>query len=84
MASDEPGPGQQDAIRARKHIAALRRSRPRIAIEIPWCPAHKSVVGNEKADECAKMPAEEPDTHGVEPLSYDYEGWIEVQAMPLP
>jgi len=27
MASDEPGPGQQYAIQARKHIAALRRIR---------------------------------------------------------
>jgi len=37
MASDEPGPGQQYAIQARKHIAALRRARPGITIEIRWC-----------------------------------------------
>ena len=40
MASDEPGPGQQYAIQARKHIAALRQARPDITIEIRWCPAH--------------------------------------------
>jgi len=84
MASDEPCPGQQYAIQAQKHIAALRRSRPGITIEIQWCPAHKGVAGNEKADEWAKVAAEEPDTHGVERLSYDYEGRTEVHAMPLP
>jgi len=34
MASDEPGPGQQYAIQARRHVAALRRARPGIIIEI--------------------------------------------------
>jgi len=36
MASDEPGPGQQYAIQARKHIAALRQARPGITIETRW------------------------------------------------
>jgi len=49
MASDEPGPGQQYALQARKHIAALRRAKPGIIIEIRWCPAHKGIAGNEKA-----------------------------------
>ena len=31
-----------------------------------WCPAHKGVEGNEKADEWAKIAAEKPDTRGVE------------------
>ena len=84
MASDEPGPGQQYAIQARKHLAALRRSRPGITIEIWWCPAHKGVAGNEKADEWAKIAAEEPDTRGMEWLSYDYGGRTEGRAMPLP
>jgi len=48
MASDEPGPGQQYALQARKHIAALRRAKPGIIIEIRWCPVHKGVTGNEK------------------------------------
>ena len=30
------------------------------------CPAHKGVAGNEKADEWARIAAEEPDTRGVE------------------
>jgi len=82
MASDEPGPGQQYALRARKHIAALRWARPGIIIEIRWCPAHKEIVGNEKADEWAKIAAEEPDTRGVEWLHYSDR--TEVRAMPLP
>ena len=58
MASDEPGPGQKYAVQARKHIAALRRARPDIIIEIRWCPAHKAIAGNETADEWAKTAAE--------------------------
>ena len=64
MASEEPGPGQQYALQAKKHIATLRRARPGIIIEIWWCPAHKGIAGNEKADEWAKIAAEEPDTRG--------------------
>jgi len=70
MASEEPSPGQQHALQARKHIATLRRARPGITIEIRWCPAYKGVAGNEKADEWAKLAAEEPDARGVERLSY--------------
>jgi ribonuclease HI len=66
MGSDEPGPGQKYAIEARRWITALRQSRPEIVIEIRWCPAHKGVEGNEKADEWAKLAAEEPDFRGVE------------------
>ena len=69
MASDDPGPGQQYAIQARKAIAMLRRARPGITIEIRWCPAHKGIAGNEKADEWAKMAAEKPGTRGVEYLA---------------
>ena len=68
MASEDPGPGQKYAIQARKHIAALRRARPDITIEIRWCPAHKGVPGNEKADEWAKLAAGTPFTRGVERL----------------
>jgi len=84
MASDEPGPGQQCAIQARKHIATLRRARPSITIEIQLCPAHKDIADNEKADEWAKISAEEPDTHRVEWLSYGYGDRSEVRALPLP
>jgi len=62
MASDELGPGKQYALQARKHIATLRKARPGITIEILWCPAHKGIASNEKADEWAKIAAEEPDT----------------------
>ena len=82
MASYEPGPGQQYALQARKHIAALRKARPGITIEIWWCPAHKGIAGNEKADEPSKIAAEEPDTHGVEWLNYSDR--TEVRAMALP
>jgi len=69
MASDEPGPGQQYALQARKHIATLRRARPGIVIEIRWCPAHKGVAGNEKADEWAKAAAEQSGNHRPIPRS---------------
>jgi len=68
MVSEDPGPGQKYAILARQHIATLRRTRPDITIEIRWCPAHKGVTGNEKADEWAKLAAEKPDARGVEAL----------------
>ena len=82
MASDEPGPGQKYALEARRHIARQRRAVPGITIEIRWCPAHKGVEGNEKADEWAKLAAEEPDARGVEWLSYSDRA--EARLMPLP
>jgi hypothetical protein len=70
------------ATHARKHIAALRRARPGVIIEVRWCPAHKEVPGREKADEWAKLAADEPDAHGVEWLRYsDRTG---ARPMPLP
>jgi len=57
-------PDKKYALRVRKHIAVLRKARPDIIIEIRWCPAHKRVPGNEKANEWAKLVAEEPDTCG--------------------
>jgi len=82
MASEEPGPGQQYVLQARKHIATLRRARPGITIEIRWCPAHQGIAGNEKADEWAKIAAEEPDTDGVEWLYYSDQ--TEARPMTLP
>jgi len=69
MASDDPGPGQQYAIRARKHIATLHKAKPSTVIEIRWCPAHKGIAGNEEADKWAKVGAEEPGSRGVENLA---------------
>jgi len=81
MASDEPGPGQQYALQARKHITTLRRARPGIAIEIRWCPAHKGIAGNEKADEWAKVGAKQPGARVVEWRSFS--GRTEARSMPL-
>jgi ribonuclease HI len=68
MVSEDPGPGQKYAILARRHIATLRRARLVITIEIRWCPAHKGVAGNEKADDWAKLAAEKSDACWVETL----------------
>jgi len=84
MVPDEPGragPRKQCDLQARKHIATLRRARPGTVIEIRWCPAHKEVAGNEKADEWVKIAARSL-TLGVELLGYSDR--TEVRAMPLP
>ena len=48
IASGEPGPGQQYALKARKWIAQLRAARPDIiSIEVRWCPAHEGVAQRE-------------------------------------
>jgi len=70
MASEEPGPGQKYALQARKHVAVLKKARPNIVIEIRWLPVHEGAPGDERADECAKLAAEDPDACGVEWLSY--------------
>jgi len=69
MASDEPGPSQQYALQVRQHIATLHRARPGIVIEIRWYPAHKGVISNEKADEWAKVAAEQAGGHRPIPRS---------------
>jgi len=76
MASEEPGPGQKYAILARRHITKLRIARLGITIEIRWCPTHKGVPGNKKADEWEKIAAEKPEAGGVE--------WLQGGARPVP
>jgi len=70
MSTEEPGPGQKYVVEARQHIATLRRAVLDITIEIRWCPVHKGVEGNEKADEWDKLAADELDTQGVEGWTY--------------
>jgi len=48
MASDEPVPGRQYALEARKHIATLRKTRPGIVIEIRWCPATREPLATRR------------------------------------
>ena len=63
----------------------LQRVVPGITIEVRWCPAHKVVEGNEKADEWAKLAAEEPDAQGVEGLEwFSYSDRSEACVMLLP
>jgi len=45
-------------------VAALRRVRPGISIEIRWCAAHVGIAGNEEADKWARLAAEKPGTRG--------------------
>jgi len=70
MSTEEPGPGQKYGVEARQHIATLRRAALDITIEIRWCLVHEGIEGNEKADEWAKLAADEPDTQGVEGWTY--------------
>ena len=84
MTTDEPGPGQQYALEARRHIAALRVMEPNAQIEIRWCPSH-GIEGNEMADEWVKLAADEPDAHGVEWFSTTVpDGTVRERVFPLP
>jgi len=85
MVSNEPGPGQKYTLKARRHITSIQRGVPGAIIEIRWCPAHEGVEGNEKADEWAKLMADEPDAQGVEGLEWmTYSDPPEEHSMPLP
>jgi len=68
--SGETGPGQKYAVQARRWVAAPRAARPDVCIEIRRCPAHRGVVGDEKADEWAELAVQKPGAHGVERLGF--------------
>jgi len=85
MASDEPGPGQKYALKARQHVLSLRAKEPSARIEIRWCPSHQGIEGNEVADNWAKLVADEPDAHGVEWFSTkNPDGTVTQRHFPLP
>ena len=67
IASEEPAPPRRKyALHARENIGVLRKGRPDyIANEIRGRPVHKGVPASEKADEWAKLAAEESDARGV-------------------
>jgi len=65
-----PGPGVHDPGKETYRRIEEGQARPGIIIAIWWCPAHKGVPGDEKADEVAKLAAGEPDAHWVEWLRY--------------
>jgi len=63
IASEERAPPRRKyALHARKNIGVLRKGRPDyIANKIRGRPVHKGAPANEKADEWAKLAAEESD-----------------------
>jgi len=85
MTSDDPGPGHQYALEAKRHIAILRTKEPNVKIDIRWCPSHQGIEGNEIADEWAKLATDEPDAHGVEWFSTtNPDGSTSERKFPLP
>jgi len=58
------------SMHSRQENTSLHCDVPGIIIEIRWCPARTGVEGNEKADDRAKVAAEEPDTRGEEWLNH--------------
>jgi hypothetical protein len=74
MASEDPGgPDVHDP--GKETYRGATKSPTGINIEI-WWSAHEGAPGNEKADEWAKLAAEEPDARGVE--------WLMGEARPMP
>ena len=50
----KPGPGQIYAIKTHHHLTRFLDSHPNNQVTIAWCPGHKNIRGNERADKLAK------------------------------
>jgi ribonuclease HI len=50
----KPAPGQIYAIKAHHHLTRFLDSHPKKQVTIAWCPSHKNIRGNERADKLAK------------------------------
>ncbi|KAI5853747.1 hypothetical protein BZA05DRAFT_394570 [Tricharina praecox] len=63
MSHDNPGPGQKWA---RQAVESRRKLGRETIVEVRWCPSHKGIPGNEKADEWAKHATERPGSRDIE------------------
>jgi ribonuclease HI len=50
----KPGPSQLYAIKTHRHLTRFLDSHPNNQVTIAWCPGHKNIRGNERADKLAK------------------------------
>jgi ribonuclease HI len=50
----KPGPAQLYAIKTHKHLSKFLDAHPDNQVTIAWCPGHKNIRGNERADKLAK------------------------------
>ena len=66
MTPHDPGPARSTPSKPENHHRAPPQG-PEASVETRWCPSH---CGIEKADDCAKQAAEEPDSYDVEWLRY--------------
>ena len=67
--SDAPGPGQRYALAIAQQAHDLWEQR-RVSVQFRWVPSHAGTAGNEKADEWAKMAAQ--NERGSEQLPYEF------------
>jgi ribonuclease HI len=60
-----PGPGQLYATKTHQYLAKFLRKNPDNQVTVAWCPGHKNIVGNERADVLAKEARDEPNSSNV-------------------
>jgi ribonuclease HI len=60
-----PGPGQLYAAKSHQYLAKFLRKSPDNQVTIAWCPGHKNITGNERADVLAKEARDEPNSSNV-------------------